>query len=40
LDQGAAGDRQSRDLPKGDNPRFIVTNLLKDGWADPIQLAK
>jgi hypothetical protein len=24
-------------LPKGDNPRFIVTNLPKDGWGDPIQ---
>src|SRR6266436_5212353 len=22
-------------LPKGDNPRFIVTNLPKDGWGDP-----
>src|SRR5271166_3902242 len=27
-------------LPKGDNPRFIVTNLPKDGWSDPIQAAR
>ena len=27
-------------LPKGDNPRFIVTNLPKDGWNDPIQAAR
>lgn len=27
-------------LPKGDNPRFIVTNLAKDGWGDPIQAAR
>ncbi|HXL26532.1 MAG TPA: IS1380 family transposase [Chthoniobacterales bacterium] len=27
-------------LPKGDNPRFIVTNLPKDGWGDPIQAAR
>ena len=27
-------------LPKGDNPRFIVTDLPKDGWADPIQAAR
>jgi len=27
-------------LPKGDNPRFIVTNLPKDGWSDPVQAAR
>ena len=27
-------------LPKGDNPRFIVTNLPKDGWGDPTQIAR
>ena len=27
-------------LPKGDNPRFIVTNLPEDGWSDPIQAAR
>jgi hypothetical protein len=27
-------------LPKGDNPRFIVTNLPKDGWSDPSQAAR
>jgi Transposase DDE domain group 1 len=27
-------------LPKGDNPRFIVTNLPKDGWGDPLQEAR
>jgi DDE family transposase len=27
-------------LPKGDNPRFIVTNLPKDGWGDPTQAAR
>src|SRR6516225_6506877 len=27
-------------LPKGDNPRFIVTNLPKDGWGDPVQAAR
>jgi hypothetical protein len=24
-------------LPKGENPRFNVTNLPKDGWSDSIQ---
>ena len=27
-------------LPKGDNPRFVVTNLPKDGWGDPTQRAR
>ena len=27
-------------LPKGDNPRFIVTNLPKDGWSNPVQAAR
>ncbi len=27
-------------LPKGDNPRFIVTNLPKDGWGDATQAAR
>ena len=27
-------------LPKGDNPRFVVTTLLKDGWGDPVQAAR
>jgi len=27
-------------LPKGDNPRFIVTNLPKDGWNDPLQAVR
>jgi len=27
-------------LPKGDNPRFIVTNLPKDGWGDPVQAVR
>jgi hypothetical protein len=27
-------------LPKGDNPRFVVTNLPKDGWGDPAQRAR
>ena len=27
-------------LPKGDNPRFIVTNLPKDGWGDRVQAAR
>jgi hypothetical protein len=27
-------------LPKGDNPRFIVTNLPKDGWGDPAQAVR
>src|SRR5271165_4898095 len=27
-------------LPKGDNPRFIVTNLPEDGWNDPIQAVR
>src|SRR6516162_4090452 len=27
-------------LPKGENPRFIVTNLPKDGWGDPVQAAR
>ena len=27
-------------LPKGDNPRFIVTNLPADGWGDPAQAAR
>jgi hypothetical protein len=27
-------------LAQGDNPRFIVTNLTKDGWADPSQAAR
>jgi len=27
-------------LPKGDNPRFIVTNLPKDGWGDAVQAAR
>jgi hypothetical protein len=27
-------------LPKGDNPRFIVTSLPKDGWGDPVQAAR
>jgi hypothetical protein len=27
-------------LAKGDNPRFIVTNLPQDGWNDPIQAAR
>jgi hypothetical protein len=26
-------------LPKGDNPRFIVTNLPKDGWTAPTKIA-
>ena len=27
-------------LPKGDNPRFIVTNLPKNGWGHPVQTAR
>jgi DDE family transposase len=27
-------------LAKGENPRFNVTNLPKDGWGDPIQAAR
>jgi Transposase DDE domain group 1 len=27
-------------LPKGDNPRFIVTNLPADGWGDPAQAVR
>ena len=27
-------------LAQGDNPRFIVTNLPKDGWGDPAQAAR
>ena len=27
-------------LPKGDNPRFIVTNLPEDGWGDPLQAVR
>jgi hypothetical protein len=27
-------------LAQGDNPRFIVTNLPKDGWDDPVQAAR
>jgi len=27
-------------LAKGDNPRFIVTNLPQDGWNDPVQAAR
>ncbi len=27
-------------LPKGDNPRFIVTNLPKDGWGQSAQAAR
>ena len=27
-------------LPKGDSPRYIVTNLPKDGWGDPAQAAR
>jgi hypothetical protein len=27
-------------LAKGDNPRFIVTNLPQDGWNDSIQAAR
>ena len=27
-------------LAQGDNPRFVVTNLPKDGWADPAQAAR
>jgi Transposase DDE domain group 1 len=27
-------------LPKGDNPRFIVTNLPKDGWGQCAQVAR
>jgi hypothetical protein len=27
-------------LAQGDNPRFIVTNLPKDGWGDPVQAAR
>ena len=27
-------------LPQGDNPRFIVTNLPKEGWTDPFQAAR
>jgi hypothetical protein len=27
-------------LPQGDNPRFIVTNLPKEGWSDPVQAAR
>lgn len=27
-------------LAKGDNPRFVVTNLPKDGWDDPSQRAR
>src|SRR5467141_201449 len=27
-------------LAQGDNPRFIVTNLPKDGWSDPVQAAR
>ena len=27
-------------LPKGDNPRFIVTDLPKDGWGDPVQAVR
>jgi hypothetical protein len=27
-------------LSKGDNPRFIVTNLPKDGWGDRVQAAR
>jgi Transposase DDE domain group 1 len=27
-------------LPKGDNPRFIVTNLPKEGWNDPVQAGR
>jgi hypothetical protein len=27
-------------LPKGDNPRFIVTNLHEDGWGDPVQAVR
>jgi len=27
-------------LAKGDNPRFIVTNLPQDGWNDPLQAAR
>ena len=27
-------------LPKGDNPRFIVTNLPADGWGDPAQTVR
>jgi hypothetical protein len=27
-------------LPKGDNPRFIVTSLRKDGSGDPVQAAR
>ena len=27
-------------LPKGDNPRFIVTNLPKDGWGKAAQAAR
>jgi hypothetical protein len=27
-------------LPKGDNPRFIVINLPKDGWSDPSEAAR
>jgi hypothetical protein len=27
-------------LPKGDNPRFIVTNLPEDGWGDPVQAVR
>ena len=27
-------------LAQGDNPRFIVTNLAKDGWGEPAQAAR
>jgi len=27
-------------LPKGDNPRFIVTNLPADGWGDPAEAGR
>jgi DDE family transposase len=27
-------------LPKGDNPRFVVTNLPRDGWGDGLQSAR
>lgn len=32
--------RKAEILPKGDNPRFVVTNLPKDGWGDRLQSAR
>jgi Transposase DDE domain group 1 len=34
LEQEATVIGKAEILPKGDNPRFIVTNLPKDGWGD------